>query len=126
MSTSANDLMQLAALLEDGDSEVSWRGAVSRAYYASYHGCHAWHVAQGAPGSASGHPGGVHQKLFNQLKNGAPEWPEQQRALGRILSYKLAALHIRRVVADYDTGCEFTQAVARTDCATARILFTRL
>lgn len=122
MSTSAADLLQLAALLEGGADEASWRGAVGRAYYASYYGCLAWHTAQTPPGSVGGHPGGVHQTLINQLKNGAPEWPQDRRTLGKSLAYRLGALLTRRRIADYEPDAEFAQDVACTDCANARFL----
>lgn len=122
MSTSTGDLLALAAQLVACDTEACWRGAVSRAYYASYHGCLAWHTAQGQPGSVSGHPGGVHQTLINQLKNGAPEWPQDRRTLGKSLSYRLGALLARRRIADYEPGDDFAQETARTDCAVAVLM----
>lgn len=126
MSTSAVDLLQLAALLAEGNDEASWRGAVSRAYYASYHGCRAWHIARPQPGSTAGPSGGVHQTLINQLKNGAPEWPTQQRLLSRSLSYQLAALLANRKIADYVIADNVSQALALAECANARRLFSRL
>lgn len=126
MSVIKEDLLQLANDLVLADTEVQWRAAVSRAYYAAYHGSLVWHVGMPTPGSVGGQPGGVHQQLLNQLHNGAPEWPAPEKSLGRILSAQLGALKARRTIADYDLKVPFDQALAQSDCATAANLISKL
>lgn len=123
MSVTKEDLLQLAGELVLAATEVQWRAGASRAYYAAYHGCLVWHAGMPTPGSlGGGKPGGVHQQLLNQLRNGAPEWSASQRTLGRMVSAQLSALKARRKIADYDLSVSFDQALAASDCAMARLL----
>lgn len=126
MSVTKEDLLQLANELLLTVTEVEWRAAVSRAYYAAYHGCRVWHAGMPTPGSASGQPGGVHQQLLNQMRNGAPEWSTSEKFLGRVLSAQLGALKARRKIADYDLNESFDQALAASDCATAGHMISKL
>ena len=127
MSVTKEDLLQLANELLLAANEVQWRAAVSRAYYAAYHGCLVWHAGMPTPGSAGGgKPGGVHQQLLNQLRNGAPEWSASQKFLGRILSAQLGALKARRKIADYDLNEPFDRALAASNCAAAEQLVGKL
>lgn len=126
MSVDSNDLLHLAHALCADDCEVKWRTGVSRAYYAAYHACTHWHSAMPVPGSVAGPSGGIHQVLINQLKNGAPEWSPDQRALGRRLAVQLATLKDRRVLADYDLCAQFDQALAQADCARTGLICAQL
>ena len=126
MSITKEDLLQLANDLLLNSAEVHHRSAVSRAYYAAYHGCLGWHANMPVPGSVDGPPGGVHQQLFNQLRNGAPGWSISQKSLGRVLSMQLGGLKIRRTTADYHLGKPFDEATAATNCATAGTLLSKL
>lgn len=126
MSVTKEDLLQLANDLLLNSTEVHYRSAVSRAYYAAYHGCLGWHANMPVPGSIDGPPGGVHQQLLNQLRNGAPGWSSDQKYLGRVLSIQLGGLKVRRIMADYQLGMPFDEATAATNCATAGALLSRL
>lgn len=126
MSVTKEDLLLLANELVLAASEVQWRAAVSRAYYAAYHGCLEWHSGMPLPGSSNGIGGGVHQQLLNRLRNGAPEWSQPQRTLGRVLCHQLGALKARRTIADYDLGEPFDNALAAANCASAAQLVSRL
>lgn len=127
MSVTKEDLLKLANELLIAATEVQRRAAVSRAYYAAYHGCLVWHAGMPTPGSpGGGKPVGVHQQLLNQLRNGAPEWSAAQKFLGRMLSAQLSALKARRKIADYDLDEAFDQALATSDCAMAENLLNKL
>lgn len=126
MSVTKEDLLQLARELVLTADEVQWRAAVSRAYYAAYHGCVVWHEGMPTPGSAGSKPVGVHQTLLNQLRNGAPEWTPDHKFLGRTLSAQLNALKAKRKVADYSLDEFFDQALAASDCAAAENLVSKL
>ena len=77
MSVTKVDLLQLADELLLCATEVHWRAAVSRAYYAAFHGCVAWHAGMPIPGSNTGR-GGVHAQFISQLVNYAMALPNGQ------------------------------------------------
>ena len=126
MSVIKEDLLQLANQLVVATTETHWRTAVSRAYYAAYHGCVEWHASMPTPGSSGSNPTGVHQQLLNKLKNGAPEWIPEHKLLGRVLSAQLGALKAKRTVADYDLCVIVDQAQAASDCAMAETCLAKL
>ena len=101
MSIQKEDFLTLASELCVGTAETHWRSAVSRAYYAAYHGCNDWHDALPMPGSNSGPNGGVHQKLINRLRNPDTTVPATARDLSKILGTKLDVLRGQRGKADY-------------------------
>ena len=102
MSVNAADIYHLAAQLSKGATEAELRSAVSRAYYAAYHACLAWHKNLPSPGSNSGPAGGVHQELCNRLKNPAPEVSPDLMKSSRRLSVMLSVLRSQRGLADYE------------------------
>lgn len=126
MSVTKEDLLKLANDLIGAGTEVEWRAAVSRAYYAAYHGCLAWHAGMPLPGSLGNARGGVHDQFLNQLRNGAPEWSESQRKMGRLLSAQLGALKDRRKAADYVLDEPFDNVQATVACASAVNLVEKL
>lgn len=104
------ELLAAAVEMSDGTTEVAWRNAVSRAYYAAFHHC----------------------RLLAEERVGLPEFgsPEDHatvaRALDEIDRRAAEALrHLRRErnAADYRIATAFRQGRASAGCAmAARIL----
>ena len=90
------DFLAVAQGLAASSDECALRSATSRAYYAAYHACDAWHAGLPAPGSNQGPPGGKHQVLINQLK-----FPDSSLGVDRKPSIKLDVMRQRRTQADY-------------------------
>ena len=127
MSTAKEELLTLAQELASSTTEAHWRAAVSRAYYAAYHGCKDWHAVLPAPGSVSGPAGGVHQTLINQLNNPAPHVKNpQDKKLSKILSIRLGLLKHKRHASDYQLSDTVDQVVARNACTEVAELLQKL
>lgn len=100
MSVSPADLINLAKTLNVGGcSETQQRAVVSRSYYAAYHGCYVWHLALPVPGTAGGAVGGTHDILISSLAS--PMVKGQDATKSKMRAYKLRALKVIRVKADY-------------------------
>ena len=125
MSVTKEDLLLLANELLQRATEVHCRAAVSRAYYAAFHGCVAWHAGMSVPGSNTGN-GGVHVQFISRLRNGAPEWSASHRILGRVIAAQLSALKLQRKIADYDLDEPFDNALAMSNCALAAQILNKL
>lgn len=126
MSSTHQDLIGLAHELKTGATEAHWRSAVSRGYYAAYHGCQIWHNALKVPGSNEGPPGGSHQQLINRLGHPAPEVKGGERPLSKSLSTFLGLLHIKRCAADYQLDKTIDQVAAQTACKEAELILSKL
>ena len=108
-------LSQAVHALDNADSsEVDWRCATSRAYYAAYHRCRA--VAESAS-LAVPERGSVHAWLIEALT--APRNPGRMRGLGYILDQARRW----RVEADYEIDIPFERAEATAAIAACRKLF---
>lgn len=95
------DFLAVAQGLAASSDECALRSATSRAYYAAYHACDAWHAGLPAPGSNQGPPGGKHQVLINQLKFPDSSLGVDRKQLSRFTSIKLDVMRQRRTQADY-------------------------
>lgn len=73
--------------------------------------------------SASGHAGGTHQLLLNQLRNLDRTCSASQKVRGRVLAAKLDALRVRRVVADYKLGETLSASEVKQQQAETHALF---
>ena len=102
MTVCKEDLLDLAQSLLAGQTEPHLRSAVSRAYYAAYHGCKDWHSALPMPGSNTGPGGGNHQQLINQLCNPDASVVGADKMKSKVLSVKLGVLRKTRHEADYE------------------------
>ena len=114
MSSAPADLLTVARELSKCSSEAHWRGAVSRAYYASYHACLRWHDTlpmPGDPGSARGE----HERLIQRLVNPAKQCAASEVRTSRWLSGQLSNLRAMRVQSDY----ELANTVALEDAVLA-------
>ena len=115
----------MAVSLSDGADEACWRSALSRAYYAAYHACNAWHDLMPMPGSVVG-VGGSHQRLCSRLRHPAPEASQESARKSRTLGAQLDALRVRRKVADYELKDLVDQAEAKTAAATVSIILQKV
>ena len=96
MSVTPNELLEAAKALGRGDSEVDWRNAASRAYYAAWHRC--LPIGRSVGLSAER---GVHRQLIETL--------EQDRNMTlRSLGYILRQCRKLRVKADYEIETDFS------------------
>jgi hypothetical protein len=102
--------------------EVMLRAGISRAYYASYHGCAEWHEALPTKGHNVGPVGGKHQQLINQLCNPSSIADFFSKSLG----YGLRDLRIYRITADYDLGASMNADYAEEAQAKACTLLKKL
>ena len=110
MAVSPEVLLDAAAAIVSGNSEVDWRNATSRAYYAAYHSCVA--VARDARLSVA-ETGSVHAALIGALTDGLS--PPKMKGLG----YMLEQCRQRRTDADYRIHEDFPRQIADTvvsDC----------
>lgn len=107
MSTPA-DFWTYAKSIDGSADETVQRASISRAYYAAFHACDAWHQALPVPGSNAGPKGGRHQELLNRLRNPDAMIDPAKRSTSKSLSYMLQELKGHRVTADY----ELTQPIA--------------
>lgn len=101
MSVTPNELLEAAKAIGRGDSEVDWRNAASRAYYAAWHRC----LPIGrSVGLSAGR--GVHRQLIETL--------EQDRNMTlKSLGYMLRQCRKLRVKADYEIETDFSPEDAR-------------
>ena len=109
MAVTAKEMLDAAITLGQGNSEVDWRNAASRAYYAAYHRCR--RMAEDERLSIP-EGGSAHAALADALVNGinAPI-----RRIGLVLDLCRA----RRARADYDIDDSFPRELANTvveDC----------
>jgi uncharacterized protein (UPF0332 family) len=126
MSIKKEDLLNLACELRSAGAEPHWRSAVSRAYYAVYHGCTDWHKALPMPGSNTGPAGGVHQQLINRMRNPDTSTPDGQRKLSKMLATQLEVLRGQRHQADYNLGDKVDQALAANACQQAQAILAKI
>lgn len=104
MPVTPNALLEAAKALGRGESEVDWRNAASRAYYAAWHRC----LPIGRSVGLSAQPDqGVHRQLIETLTG------NRDRTL-KSLGYMLEQCRALRVGADYEIETDFPPEDART------------
>lgn len=126
MSIQKEDLLALAGELSNGPTEAHWRSAVSRAYYATYHGTKDWYATLTMPGSNAGQNGGVHQQFINALKNPAPGIAADLCRKSKTLGARLDVLRIQRTTADYALQETVDKVLAASSCALAADILAKL
>ena len=110
MAVTPKALLDAAAAIGDGNREVDWRNATSRAYYAAYHACTS--VARDAR-LIEAETGNVHAALIGALTDGLS--PPRLKSLGIMLEQ----CRRRRTHADYRIQERFPRQIADTvvsDC----------
>ena len=118
-------MLALARELAKGKGESHWRGAIGRAYYASFHALTAWHATMPMPG-APGVAKGEHEQLIQRLCHPAKECSSEQRRRSLWFSGQLASLRAMRIVADYRLADTVTLEEAVSACALAAMLLDKL
>ncbi len=122
--TTPVELFELAKELRVAGSEVRFRAAASRAYYALYHHCLAFHNALPVPGiSAAAGIGGDHINLVHQLTHPAPEISKDRPEIhdrSRRLGVMLNTMRGLRHNADYRLSDQFTDNNADLVLATVK------
>lgn len=103
MSVTPNELLEAAKALGRGDSEVDWRNAASRAYYAARHRC--LPIGQSV-GLLVQPRRGMHQQLIDVLT-------EHPNRTLKSLGYALKQCRDLRVKADYRIEIDFPPRSAR-------------
>ncbi|RUO38129.1 hypothetical protein CWE13_00300 [Aliidiomarina shirensis] len=105
MATTPSDLIQLANESLKANSEVSYRNAASRAYYALFH-----EVTSRLTNLPDRKESGTHESLITYLKTcNSGEEPYDIKELENI-GYKLGQSKLYRVEADYKLDDSFPQA----------------
>ncbi|QGJ20341.1 hypothetical protein [Polaromonas sp. Pch-P] len=105
MSITPTDLLGLAAQLAAASdaTEVSYRGAVSRAYYAAYHDSDVWHSQLPVPGFLPAQfAGGMHSQLCHRLANPDATLHADRKVRSKQRGYVLKVLHALRICSDYE------------------------
>lgn len=127
MTTAPCEILGIAQALCSADNEAGFRSAVSRAYYALYHGCLEWEADLPVPGSADGAPGGVHQQLINRLRNPPPELKDPTaRSLSRRVAAIVEGLRTKRTAADYRLQLSCDAEAAHNACALVEETLNRI
>lgn len=125
MSITPHDLIAMAkAISANPGDEVHLRGAVSRAYYAAFHDCTAWHNALPSPGSAGTGTSstGMHSTLIARLCQ--PTVTGQAAHSSRLRGYRLKAMKLVRVKADYKLSDVIDAHEAQQSIAGAQTILT--
>lgn len=113
MSISPSNLLLLSkAILATANSEVEFRNAIGRAYYATYHAAKTFHDSLSSPGEVPSTRTGIHLELAYRLSR--PTIPstdplfKKSRTLGQDLNW----LHEKRLKSDYRLNDTVTLADA--------------
>lgn len=113
MAVSPKQLLDAALELVEGNREVDFRNAASRAYYAAYHRCRP--IARNS-GLRSSHRG-VHSDVIDALRTASKPRLKQ-------LAQMLARCKALRAKADYTIDKEFRRPEAQTSTRQVQMIFT--
>jgi hypothetical protein len=106
MSVLPRDLLREARVAaERGDVEIARRTAISRAYYAAYHGAKIYHNLLPLPGRSKADVG-EHENLIHQLQHPDSKLPDKVRNCSMIVGGLLLRLRPSRILADYELQAE--------------------
>ena len=108
MAVTCLDFLNSAVEFKGGGSEVSWRNAASRAYYAAYHAC--LPLAKSLPNYRDVQ-GGVHTQLIAALENATARDSTSHLSV-RALGFLLRQIRFHRIAADYFIEEEFDESNA--------------
>jgi uncharacterized protein (UPF0332 family) len=122
MSIDAAALCAYGSALSELHTEVEWRNAVGRSYYAAYLTADAWHEALSTHGMAEAGQG-VHATLISCLINPTVSGAKMIRS--KSVGYMLQAMKTSRKKADYDLHLDVDQAEASTVAAQAVLVLAK-
>ena len=126
MSVTVTELLDLATELRADPREISWRGAISRGYYAAFHHADVWHQALPSHGEPPDYAGGKHHELACRLTKPTLPSADQRRTLSVTAGYILRDGHRLRVKADYHLNEGITASETDQLLISARKLVARL
>lgn len=114
MSISPSNLLQLSKdILATAKTEVEFRNAIGRAYYAAFHAATAFHNSLPSPGELPSTPTGEHLKLAYQLSRPTIASTDPLFTKSRDLGRDLNWLHTKRLNSDYKLDHSVTLLDAR-------------
>lgn len=126
MPVVCTDFFAFAESIKADSDEISFRAAISRAYYGAYHACQQWHDTKlPVAGHDIGMSGGVHQTLINQLTNPDPGCGRDLGNYSKSLGYGLRALKELRTTADYQLSETVDKEQMRNARAQAKLLIEK-
>lgn len=121
MSVTANDYLVSAKAMLDGTSEVDYRNAASRAYYAAYHqGKEVEHLCPDVRVENVG----VHTQLITKFEKYISPLAGWTQA--RNIGYTLKKMKLTRAQADYELGTDFPLTEAQLQIQMAEKLSTKV
>jgi hypothetical protein len=101
MSVLPRDLLgEAREVAKRGEVETARRTAISKAYYAAYHGAKLYHDRLPLPGRSKANVG-EHENLIHQLQNPDPKLTEEQRNCSMTVGGPVLRLRPLRTTADY-------------------------
>jgi uncharacterized protein (UPF0332 family) len=116
MSVSPADFLSSANVLVATGTEIGFRNAASRAYYAAYHYC--LPTAETLDGAITPKSGLHHQFIQTFIQNGSLK--------ARAIGYILEQCYGLRIKADYITYEEFRQKEAETVIQQVGVIFRKI
>lgn len=119
MTVSATDFLDSAKALLSGGTDMGFRNAVSRSYYAAYHVALQF-ADQRCPDQSAHLSMGTHERLHERFK----VCTSIQN--GRSLAYMLKYMKDSRRKADYELRARLSQSEAETAVKTAEKFFSEL
>lgn len=123
MSITCEELWAYGNTLASGTTEVEWRNAIGRCYYAAYHGADRWHSELPSSGVAPSGVG-VHAALIGRLV--APTVTDERKLRSKAVGYMLRVMKKAREVADYDLSGAASRSDAAQIAADSRVLLDKI
>jgi uncharacterized protein (UPF0332 family) len=106
MSVLPRDLLgEARKAAERSDQEPARRTAISRAYYAAYHGAKRYHDLLPLPGRSKANVGD-HENLIHQLQHPDPKLTDEIQVCSKVVGGLLLRLRPLRILADYELKTE--------------------
>lgn len=106
MSVSPRDLLREARdLAQREDSEAARRSAISKAFYAAFHGARVFHAHLPFPGQSKANVG-EHENLIHQLRHPDKRLDPALTQRSMLVGDLLLRLRPLRVTADYETDVD--------------------
>ena len=123
MSITPKDLLSLAKrIVSAGESEVDFRNAMGRAYYAAYHEAKRFHDSLPSPGNAPPSKVGVHAELAFRLQRPTIQQSDPRFRTSQNVGWHMTWLHDKRINADYRLQQSIGQHdSAQTDARSERV-----